>query len=185
MKKLLDVCPLLFFFIFYNIYDIFFASMAMIVASGCSLVLRWWLYSKVETLSLITFAFISIFGALTIIMHNPDYIQWKATILYALFSIVFLYSHFFMKETLVERMLGREINLSKSAWRHLNIIWAIFFVFCSLANTYSIFYFSQAMWVTFKVFGLGSLMLLFGLWNGFYIYRMINRKNNSILKRNK
>ncbi|VFP82122.1 septation protein A [Candidatus Erwinia haradaeae] len=184
MKKLLDVLPLLVFFIFYNIYDIFIASAAIIVASGFSLVMRWWLYSKLDTLSLISFVFISIFGTLTIFMHNPDYIKWKGTILYALISIVFLYSHFFMKETLVERMLGKDVYLSKSAWRRLNIIWVIFFVFCSIMNTYSIFYFSQAMWVTFKVFGLGGLVLLFGLWNGLYIYRKLCN-NNAVLKRNK
>ncbi|VFP78832.1 Probable intracellular septation protein A [Candidatus Erwinia haradaeae] len=184
MKKLFDALPLLFFFIFYNIYDIFIASAAMIVTSGCSLVMRWWLYSKLETLSLISFAFIFIFGTLTISMHNPDYIKWKGTILYALISIVFLYSHFFMQETLVESMLGKDIHLSKSSWRRLNIIWVIFFVFCSIMNTYSIFYFSQAMWVTFKVFGLGGFVLLFGLWNGVYIYRKLYT-NNSILKRNK
>ncbi|MEN5015345.1 septation protein A [Erwinia sp. Eh17-17] len=173
MKQLLDFLPLVVFFVFYKLYDIFVASGALIVASGLALVVSWMLYRKLEKMSLITFALVAVFGTLTIAFHNPDFIKWKVTIIYGLFTAALLFSQLFMKQPLIQKMLGKEIQLPEFAWRRLNIAWALFFLACGLANIYVAFWLSQDTWMNFKVFGLSALTLLFTLLSGVYIYRLM------------
>lgn len=173
MKQLLDFLPLVVFFVFYKLYDIFVASGALIVATALALVASWVLYRKVEKMTIVTFVLVAFFGTLTLVFHNDEFIKWKVTVIYSLFALALLYSQFFMTQPLIQKMLGKELTLPASAWRRLNIAWAIFFLACGLANIYVAFWLSQAFWVNFKVFGLTGLTLLFTVISGLYIYRLM------------
>lgn len=173
MKQLLDFLPLVAFFVFYKMYDIFVASGVLIAASALALGVTWLLYRKLEKMSLITFALVAIFGTLTIALHNPNFIKWKVTIIYGLFTLALLFSQWFMQQPLIQKMLGKELQLPAFAWRRLNIAWALFFFACGLANIYVAFWLSQDTWMNFKVFGLTALTLVFTLLSGLYIYRLM------------
>lgn len=173
MKQLLDFLPLVVFFVFYKLYDIFVASGALIVATALALVASWLLYRKLEKMTIVTFVLVAVFGTLTLVFHNDEFIKWKVTVIYTLFAAALLYSQFWMKQTLIQSMLGKELTLPPSAWRRLNVAWAIFFFACGLANIYVAFWLPQAFWVNFKVFGLTGLTLLFTLLSGVYIYRLM------------
>lgn len=171
MKQLLDFLPLVVFFVFYKLYDIFVASGALIVATGLALVMSWVLYRKLEKMTIVTFALVAIFGTLTLVFHNDEFIKWKVTVIYALFALALVYSQFFMSQPLIKSLLGKEIQLPEQVWQRLNIAWALFFLICGLANIYVAFWLSQAFWVNFKVFGLTGLTLLFTLMSGAYIWQ--------------
>lgn len=173
MKQLLDFFPLVVFFIFYKLYDIFVASGALIVATALALAISWYLYRKLEKMALFTFALVTIFGTLTLVFHNEEYIKWKVTVIYSLFSVALLFSQFRMEKPLIQTMLGKEIVLPPEVWRNLNMAWALFFAFCALANVYVAFRLSQDLWVNFKVFGLTGLTLVFTIFSGIYMYRHI------------
>lgn len=173
MKQLLDFLPLVVFFIFYKMYDIFVASGALIVATGLALVASWILFRKVEKMTIVTFVLVAVFGTLTLVFHNDEFIKWKVTVIYSLFALALLYSQFFMQQPLIQTMLGKELELPAHAWRRLNLAWAVFFLACGIANIYVAFWLPQAFWVNFKVFGLTGLTLLFTLLSGIYIYRLM------------
>lgn len=173
MKQLLDFLPLVVFFIFYKLYDIFVASGALIVATALALVASWLLYRKLEKMTIVTFVLVTVFGTLTLVFHNAEFIKWKVTVIYTLFAAGLLYSQFWMKQTLIQSMLGKELTLPQAAWCRLNVAWAIFFFACGLANIYVAFWLPQDFWVNFKVFGLTGLTLLFTLFSGVYIYRLM------------
>ena len=173
MKQLLDFLPLVVFFIFYKLYDIYIASGALIAATGLALVASWVLYRKLEKMTIFTFVLVAVFGTLTLIFHNDEFIKWKVTVIYTLFAVALLFSQFFMEQPLIQSMLGKELQLPQHAWRKLNIAWALFFLACGLANIYVAFWMPQAFWVNFKVFGLTGLTLLFTLLSGVYIYRLM------------
>ncbi|MGP9417542.1 septation protein A [Ewingella sp. AOP9-I1-14] len=171
MKQLLDFLPLVVFFVFYKLYDIYYASGALIVASALALIFTWIKYRKVEKMTLITFAMVAIFGTLTLVFHNDEFIKWKVTVIYVLFSGALLVSQLILKKPLIQRMLGKELTLPDHVWNKLNVSWAIFFLLCGLANIYVAFWLPQEVWVNFKVFGLTVLTLVFTLLSGVYIYR--------------
>ncbi len=173
MKQLLDFLPLIVFFIFYKFYDIFVATGMLIAATTIVLALQWVLYRKIEKMTLVTFTLVVTFGLLTIIFHNDQFLKWKVTILYTLFSAALLFSQFVLGKLPIKAMLGGELKLPDSIWKRLNITWALFFIICALANIYVAFCFSLEIWVNFKVFGLTGVTLIFALLSGIYIYRHI------------
>lgn len=171
MKQFLDFLPLIVFFAFYKLYDIYVASGALIVATALALVFTWIKYRKVEKMTLITFLMVLVFGTLTLVFHNDLFIKWKVTVIYSLFALALLISQWVLKKPLVQRMLGKELTLPDKVWSNLNLAWAVFFLLCGLANIYVAFWLPQSVWVNFKVFGLTALTLVFTLLSGIYIYR--------------
>ncbi|CAI0720639.1 septation protein A [Serratia proteamaculans] len=171
MKQFLDFLPLIVFFAFYKLYDIYVASGALIVATALALVFTWFKYRKIEKMTLITFLMVLVFGTLTLVFHNDLFIKWKVTIIYCLFALALLISQLVLKKPLVQRMLGKELTLPDKVWNNLNLAWAVFFLACGLANIYVAFWLPQSVWVNFKVFGLTALTLVFTLLSGVYIYR--------------
>ncbi len=171
MKQFLDFLPLIVFFAFYKLYDIYVASGALIVATALALVFTWVKYRKVEKMTLITFLMVLVFGTLTLVFHNDLFIKWKVTVIYALFALALLISQWVLKKPLVQRMLGKELTLPNKVWSNFNLAWAVFFLACGLANIYVAFWLPQSVWVNFKVFGLTVLTLVFTLLSGIYIYR--------------
>ncbi|MEE4410784.1 MULTISPECIES: septation protein A [unclassified Serratia (in: enterobacteria)] len=171
MKQFLDFLPLIVFFAFYKLYDIYVASGALIVATALALVFTWIKYRKVEKMTLITFLMVLVFGTLTLVFHNDLFIKWKVTVIYSLFALALLISQLVLKKPLVQRMLGKELTLPDKVWSNLNLAWAVFFLVCGLANIYVAFWLPQSVWVNFKVFGLTALTLVFTLLSGIYIYR--------------
>ncbi|MDW5498458.1 septation protein A [Pseudomonas lundensis] len=171
MKQFLDFLPLIVFFAFYKLYDIYVASGALIVATALALVFTWFKYRKIEKMTLITFLMVLVFGTLTLVFHNDLFIKWKVTIIYCLFAVALLISQLVLKKPLVQRMLGKELTLPDKVWNNLNLAWAVFFLACGLANIYVAFWLPQSVWVNFKVFGLTALTLVFTLLSGVYIYR--------------
>lgn len=171
MKQFLDFLPLIVFFVFYKMYDIYAASGALIVATGLALVYSWYKYRKLEKMTLITFLMVAVFGGLTLFFHNDEFIKWKVTVIYALFAGALLISQLVMKKPLIQRMLGKEITLPEHVWSRLNVAWALFFIVCGVANIYIAFWMPQNVWVNFKVFGLTAATLVFTLLSGVYIYR--------------
>ena len=171
MKQFLDFLPLVVFFVFYKMYDIFVASGALIVATTLALIYSWYKFRKLEKTTLVTFVLVVVFGGLTIYFHNAEFIKWKVTIIYALFAAALLIGHLITKKPLIQSMLGKEITLPPQVWSRLNMAWALFFILCGLLNIYVAFWLPESIWINFKVFGLTALTLIFTVISGFYMYR--------------
>ncbi|AEO08627.1 intracellular septation protein A [Buchnera aphidicola str. Ak (Acyrthosiphon kondoi)] len=175
MKQILNILPMFIFFIFYNFYDIFVASGALIVTSGLICVLHWFIYNEVDKIGLFSFFIIFFFGSLTIFFHNSQFIKWKITIIYIIFSIILLISQFLTKKPMIQRFLEKDIKISNIYWRRINFFWSLFFLFCGILNIYIAFYFSETTWVNFKVFGFTSLTFFLILVTGIYINCKISK----------
>lgn len=173
MKQLLDFLPLIVFFVCYKLYDIYVASGALIAATALALVAGWLIYRKIEKMTLFTFILVAVFGSLTLIFHNDEFIKWKVTVIYTLFAGALLFSQWIMKKPLVQSMLGKELQLPATIWKRLNTAWALFFLICGLVNIYVAFWLPESVWVNFKVFGLTVLTLVFTLLCGLYIWRYL------------
>ncbi|QCI17671.1 septation protein A [Buchnera aphidicola (Acyrthosiphon lactucae)] len=175
MKQILNILPMLIFFIFYKFYDIFVASGSLIVTSGLVCILHWMFYNEIDKISLFSFFVVSFFGFLTIFFHNSQFIKWKITIIYIFFSIILLISQFSTKKPMIQRFLEKEIKISNIYWRKINFFWSLFFLFCGILNIYIASYFSETTWVNFKVFGFTSLTFFLILVTSIYINRKISK----------
>ncbi|CAM4289234.1 septation protein A [Vibrio neonatus] len=178
MKQLLDFIPLIIFFVLYKMYDIYTATGALIVATAIQLLVTYVLYKKIEKMQLTTFAIVAIFGGMTIAFHNDDFIKWKVTIIYALFSVGLIVTQLSGKP-FIKGMLEKEITLPSRTWNTINWAWSIFFAACAIINVYVAFRLPLDVWVNFKVFGLMIATLLFALLTGLYIYTQLSKESKT------
>ncbi len=186
MKFLFDLFPLLLFFAAFRLYDIYVATTVAIVASFAQVGFYWWRHRKFEAMHLITLATIVIFGGLTLILHNDTFIKWKPTILYWVFAVLVLGSQVVGGRTVMERMLGAQMQLEPRIWRHYNLSWGLFFAVAGALNLYVAFFYApdqaaevrQATWVNFKVFGLLGLTFAFAILQAVFLARHIQHPDS-------
>lgn len=186
MKFLFDVFPLLLFFAAFKLYDIYVATAVAIAASVAQVAMYWIRHRKFETMHLITLAVIGVFGGLTLILHNDNFIKWKPTILYWVFAVLVLGSHWVGQKTVMERLLGAQLKLPARAWVYYNLSWGVFFLIAGSLNLYVAFYYGldqdeatrQATWVNFKVFGLLGLTLTFAVIQSLFLIKHLQTPDN-------
>ena len=92
------------------------------------------------------------FGLLTAYFDKIVYLQWKVTIINALFAIALLVAQFQFNTPLVKKLLGEEIQLPDNVWNKLNLGWAGFFILCMLVNIYISQNMSDNAWVLLQIF---------------------------------
>lgn len=169
--------PLVVFFAFYKLYDIYAATTALIIATAIVLIYSWVRYRKVEKMALITFVTVAVFGGLTIFFHNDEFIKWKVTVIYVLFASALLFSQWVMK-TADPAHAGERADAAAAGVVAAQSGTGGIFILCGLANIYIAFWLPQDIWVNFKVFGLTALTLVFTLLSGVYIYRHMPQDDN-------
>jgi intracellular septation protein len=169
MQLLFDFFPLIVFFVAYRIYGIYVATVVLIVAMAAQIGYQWFRHRKVNKMLLVSGILVAVFGGITLALRNPIYLQWKVTIVNWLFAGAFLLSQFIGSKTLTERVMGHAIELEKSLWRQLNVIWVLNFLVLGAVNLYVMYNFSVQAWATFKVFGMVGLSLLTALGQALWI----------------
>lgn len=176
MKKLLfDLFPLILFFLAFRYADIFTATAVAMVAGVAQIA---WLKLRgtpVETMHWVNLSIIIVFGGATLLFKDDVFIKWKPTVLYWLFGAVLLGSNWFFGRNVMQGVMGKQIALPAPVWSKLNLAWALFFLVSGALNLYVAFSgrFTESQWVSFKVFGLMGLMLLFVLGQSIWLGRHI------------
>ena len=161
MKFLLDFAPALLFFAAYLLTDIYIAT-AVLIASLFGVVAVYWLWKReLHKAHLATALIAGVLGGLTIYIHDPAFIKFKPTAVYAVFALALLASHFIGKRVLLQRIPQKTFVLPDPVWRKVNLAWAIFFLGCAVLNLYIAANFDEAAWVKFKTFGFTALMFVF------------------------
>ncbi|WP_153446988.1 septation protein A [Vibrio algicola] len=176
MKQIIDFIPLVIFFFLYKSYDIYVATGALIVATAVQVAVTYFVYKKVEKMQIITFLMVAIFGGMTLFFHDDNFIKWKVTIIYVLFSVGLLVSDYLGKPV-IKGMLGKEITLPDQVWKRVNLAWVAFFAVCAVINIYVAYRLPLDVWVNFKVFGLLIATFSYTILTGFYIYKYMPKEN--------
>lgn len=174
MAFLFDFLPVLLFFLAYKWKGIFIATGVIIVATIVQVAVQWIRTRTVKPMHLITAVLVLVFGGITLLLGDEEWIKWKVTVVNWLLATVLLASAFIgSRKTAIERLLGTEIDLSVPVWRRLNAMWIGFFVVLGAVNLYVMHYFSTDTWVDFKFYGVLGLTLVFALLQGIYLARHI------------
>jgi intracellular septation protein len=172
MQQLIDLLPLIAFLVSYKLGGIYVATGVLIAACAVQIGWHWWRFRKVKTLHWVTAVLVLLFGSATLLFHDPQFIQWKPSVLMWLLGAAFLVSQFVGAKPLSRRFLesmvdsaggGQIASVNESSWNRLNWAWVAFFALAGAANLYVARHFSESTWVYFKVGGLTVLTLLFVL----------------------
>ena len=169
MQLLFDFFPIIVFFVAFKLYGMYVATAAIMVAMALQIGVQWIRTRTVSKMMLTSGVLVALFGGMTLILRNPIFIQWKPTIVNALFAVAFLGSQFIGPQTITERIMGHAVELPKRVWTQLNLIWVANFAILGIANIYVVYNFSEEFWVDFKVFGTLGFTLLTALGQGIWI----------------
>ena len=179
MKALYDFLPLLLFFTAFKLYGIYIATSVAIAASFIQVGWSWLKHRKVETMPVVTLGVLTVFGGLTLALHDDTFIKWKPTIVNWAFSIILFGGLFIGEKTIMEKLMGKQMRLPDHIWKKVDIAWALFFLILGALNVYVAFYYQldqpaevrQETWVNFKVFGILGLTLVFAIAQAVFLSR--------------
>ena len=114
MKFLLDFGPIVLFFIVYKYYGLYAAIYAMIASTFVQIMYSRVTTGKFVTSQVLTFALLVVFGGISIVLRDPAFVMWKVSVLYVIFAAVLIGSNYIGSKTLLERMMGKELQLPRN-----------------------------------------------------------------------
>jgi intracellular septation protein len=160
LKLALDLGPLVLFFIGNARWGIFAATGVFMVAILLALAISYYLTRRLAVMPVVSAVIVTVFGGLTLFLHDETFIKVKPTIIYALFAVVLLGGLIFRKP-LLAMVFDAMFDLDEEGWRKLTVRWAIFFAAMAVLN--EIVWRTQTtdIWVSFKAFGALPLTFLF------------------------
>ncbi len=162
MQQLLDYIAILAFVVVYFVTRDIFLATAVLMAGVTIQISAYWLLKKPIGNELkITFWACILLGGMTLLLRDETFIMWKPTIVNWLLASSLVIAHLWRRVFLIEKMLGKVLNLPDEAWFNLNYGWAVGFGLAGALNLYVALSFSMDTWVTFRFFGLISLNIIY------------------------
>jgi intracellular septation protein len=165
MQALLDLAPLVAFFVAYKMADIYVATAVLMGSMAVLLLVDYVRTRRISTMHGISAVLVFLFGAATLILHNERFIKWKPTVFFWLLSVALLGSMWIGKQPLVQRLLGAALEgqaqVSDGTWRRVNLLWVLFYAVLGAVNLYVAFNTPTDLWVKFKAFGLTAATIVF------------------------
>jgi intracellular septation protein len=162
LKPTVDYGPLAVFFVAYLWAGLMAATAALIGTTVLALVLSLAVARRVPLLPLITAAVVGVFGGLTLWFNDPVFMKMKPTIVQGLFSVL-LFGGLAFGRSLLSPLLGAAWPMDPEGWRRLTFRFAVFFA--AMAGLNELVWRTQStdFWVTYKVFGIMGLTILFSI----------------------
>ncbi|HEX3755571.1 MAG TPA: septation protein A [Rhizomicrobium sp.] len=161
-RLVVELGPLLVFFISFRLFGIFGATAVFMVAVLVALAVSWHLERRLSPVPLLTAILVMIFGGLTLYLRNDTFIKMKPTVLYACFGLILL-GGLASGRLFIKYVFATAFELDEAGWKKLTLRWGIFFLALAATNEVVWRSTSTATWVSFKVWGLLVLVFLFAL----------------------
>ncbi|WP_413203990.1 septation protein A [Rhodospirillum sp. A1_3_36] len=160
MKLALEAGPLIVFFIANARTNLITATAIFVATTVAALGISWILSRKVPVMPLVGGVFVVIFGGLTVFLGDDTFIKIKPTIVNLLFAAILIVG-LATGRLFLKLILETAMSLDEAGWRALTLRWAIYFLVLAGLNEAVWRNFDSDTWVTFKVWGILPLTLVF------------------------
>jgi intracellular septation protein len=162
LKLAVEVGPLVVFFIVNARAGIFWGTGVFMVTTIVALIASRFMFGRIPVMPLISGACVIVFGGLTLWLQDDHFIKIKPTIVNALFAVA-LFGGLLAGHSLLKVVFGEVFRLNEDGWRKLTLRWACFFTFLAVLNEVVWRTVSTDTWVSFKVFAIMPLTMVFAL----------------------
>ena len=160
-KLLLDLGPLaVFFAVNYATDDFMLAVKVLVGTTVVTLAAGWLLERRVSMMALVGCIAVAFFGGLSVYFENDMFIKIKPTVLTVLLAAVIAGGRLIGRNPL-GAIMGTQLRMSDAGWRAISWLWVAMFLTTALANEIAWRTMSTNDWVTFKVFGITAISLVF------------------------
>lgn len=175
-----DFLLVLIFFVTFKLYDIYAATIAIIIGAMIQVIYTRSRHKKYDKKQLMILAVIVVFGGMTLYFHNPIFIKWKPTVVFWIMGLALLISQFIGTKPLIQRLMSHAFEgkdpIPTKVWKNLNIAWTIFFISLGILNVFVAYYLSTDAWVNFKLYGVLSALIVFAVAQSLYLAKYLNIK---------
>jgi intracellular septation protein len=167
---LLDYGPLMVFFVAYKmagsgLQGSLVATFAFMVAVIISIAIGLAVVKRVSPMVWVSTVLILGFGAITLYLRDPKFIQMKPTVIYIGFAVL-LGAGLLKGKALLKWLFGPVFpGLTEEGWMKLTRNWALFFAALAVANEVMRATLSFDTWLTLKVWGVTAVSLVFAIAN--------------------
>jgi intracellular septation protein len=160
-KLLLDLGPLaVFFAVNYATGDFMLAVKVLVGTTVVTLAAGWLLERRVSMMALVGCIAVAFFGGLSVYFENDMFIKIKPTVLTVLLAVVIAVGRLIGRNPL-GAIMGTQLRMSDAGWCAISWLWVAMFLTTALANEIAWRTMSTDDWVTFKVFGITAISLVF------------------------
>ena len=125
--------PLVLMFIVNAMYGIGAGTWALIISTLVAIVAMLIVLRRLPIFPLIASTVTVVFGGLTIITHDPMWVQIKVTIFNALFA-AFLFGGLYFKRNFFKYVFEKTFHYTEEGWNKFTWNFAWFFIFTAFAN---------------------------------------------------
>ncbi len=160
LRLAVDLGPLVIFFGVYFLSDIFVATGVYMVVAVTALSYAYFREGRVAPMPIITTVIVVVFGGLAIGLENKQFIFMKPTIINVLFATI-LTGGLLTGRPFMKLLFQEAFDLTPEGWTKLTLRWIGFFCVLAIVNEAVWRNFSEAFWVSFKLFGVLPLSILF------------------------
>ena len=160
IKLVVELGPLVVFFVVNSQAGIFVGTAWFMVATIVALIASRVILGRIPLMPLISGAAILLFGGLTLWLQDALFIKIKPTIVNLIFATILLTGLAF-GQSLLKYVFDEAFSLTEEGWRILTLRWGIFFLFLALLNEIIWRNFSEDFWISFKIWGIMPITMIF------------------------
>ena len=175
-KQILELGPLVLFFIGNYFLGILWGTAILVVATVISISISLLFEKKIPLMAAFGCAAVVFFGMLTLIFDKDVaidsqseigvflFIKIKPTVVSAMIALG-LFIADFMRYNPLKSIMSSGINLTPKGWKLLSRLWIIMFISMAIANELAWRNLTTDDWVSFKAFGIPVLSIVFALFS--------------------
>ena len=170
-RSALEFGPLLLFFGVNYFYGIYAGTASLVGATILALIMSWHLERRIPKMAAIGCVMVVFFGGLTILMEDDFYIKIKPTAASLAIAIAIMGGYMLGMNPIRAMMEQLKMPDESGIWRELTFSFVGMMLTIAAANELAWRNLTTEQWVTFKVFGLTGISLLFGVVIMFILHR--------------
>lgn len=159
-KAAADYGPLIGFFAAYLAAGLMTATAVLVVLTLIAIPILIKVEGKLPWTPIVTAAVVTIFGVLTLVLHDETFIKLKPTIVSLAIAAILLGGLLFGK-ALLKPVMSAAWPMEDEGWRKLTFRFGLFFIATAIANEIVWRTMSTDFWVSFKVFGITLATIAF------------------------
>lgn len=161
MTALLDLIPLIAFFIAAKKFGILTAAAVLLVAT----LLVYMVHAvkqkgKLNKQQWVTLIFTIVFCGLSLAFHDDTFLKWKSTVINGVMALGLIIS-VLINKPLMQMAMKQVFSLTQQGWKNLTLAWAGYFIVMAILQYYFAFFTSNDTWINFKAWGWIPVMLVF------------------------
>lgn len=160
LRIAIDLGPLVLFFVVDQFAGILPATAFLMAAVAIAFAVSWRITGEIPVLPSVTLVFVFIFGGLTLLLGDEEFIKIEVTLTNALCGL-FLLGGLLMGKSLLKIAFGGMTEIDDPGWQKLTLRMGIFLIAVAVVNEVVRRSFATDLWVLFRVYGILGLTALF------------------------